>query len=173
MENKEVCFRKIGIIIMRLFLVVFFILLTQSSFSQSISKQKMNSLSFMIGEWVGTSKLIQNDSVVKQVAALQTIRFDLNKSVIIIDLKSETLNLHTIISYNEKDKTYYYNPYSENGSRKLPAQLINNQFIVNSNNYKRFIFKKTGNKTFQEYGEKLVNGKWMKYFEDNFKDVSN
>ena len=127
----------------------------------------------MVGEWVGNSKLIQNGSVVKQVVALQTIRFALNKSIIIIDLKSETLNLHTIISYNKQDKTYYYNAYSENGSRKLPAKLINNKFTVNSSNSKRFIFNKTGDKTFQEYGEKLVNGNWIKYFEDNFKDVSN
>ncbi len=127
----------------------------------------------MIGEWVGTSKLIQNDSVVKEVTALQTIRFDLNKSVIIIDLKSETLNLHTIISYNEKDKTYYYNPYSENGSRRLPAQLVKNQFIVNSNNSKRFIFNLIHKNKFQEYGEKLIDGKWVKYFEDNFINVSN
>ncbi len=173
MENKEVCFRKIGLIIMRLFLVVFFTLLSQSSLSQSISKQKINALSFMIGEWVGTSKLIQNDSVVKEVTALQTIRFDLNKSVIIIDLKSETLNLHTIISYNEKDKTYYYSPYSENGSRKLSAQLVKNQFIVNSNNSKRFIFNLIHKNKFQEYGEKLIDGKWVKYFEDNFINVSN
>ena len=87
MESKEVCFSNYSIVIMKLFLIVFFALSFQTSLSQSISKQKMNALSFMIGEWVGTSKLIQNDSVVKQDAALQTVRFDLNKSVIIIDLK--------------------------------------------------------------------------------------
>ena len=34
-------------------------------YSQSVSEEKMGNLSFMIGEWIGTSSIFQKDSIVK------------------------------------------------------------------------------------------------------------
>ncbi|NER12037.1 hypothetical protein GWK08_01165 [Leptobacterium flavescens] len=131
----------------------------------------MEKLNFMIGNWVGTSTVYDKGEVSKQVPAYQKISYDLNKSIVVIELHSELLQLHTIIYYDEKDKTYYYNPFSERGVRKLPAEYKDGQFIVNSSDTNRFIFGRTSENGFREYGERLVDGKWVKYFEDNFKDI--
>jgi len=145
--------------------------LFNSALGQTLKQEKMEQLSFMIGEWVGTSKLYTNEIVSQEVPAYQKITYSLDKSIIIIQLKSETLQLHTVIYYDDKEKTYYYNPFSKKGARKLPAEYKNGQFIVSSPNNKRFIFSKTSEGGFQEYGEQLINGKWIKYFEDNFINV--
>lgn len=145
-------------------------LLINAALGQNIKKEKMNQLHFMVGEWIGTSKLFENGEVNKQGAAFQKIRYDLDSTIIIIDLNTEMLQLHTIIHYDEKDQTDYYQPFSKNGARKLPAMYHNEQFIVNSNNTKRFIFGRTKDGGFREYGEELIDGKWVKYFEDTFRN---
>ncbi|MFK8045334.1 MAG: hypothetical protein AB8B72_07560 [Crocinitomicaceae bacterium] len=146
-----------------------FLTIANSGFSQSSVKQeKMAQLSFMVGDWVGTSKTIKNDSVVSEVPALQKIKYDLNKHIIIIDLRSETLQLHTIIYFDEKKRKYMYHPFSEGGTGQLPAELIDGQLIVYASKDRRYIFSAKDKNGFQEYGERLVDGKWERYFEDNF-----
>lgn len=151
------------------FLLVLF-LISHLSLAQKTStkQQKMEQLSFMTGEWVGTSTLYENGAVSKQVPAFQHIAYDLNKSILVIKLNSELLKLHTIIYYNEQENTYYYHPFSENGARKLPAEYKDERFVVHANEHKRFVFERTGTNSFREYGEKQVDGVWIKYFEDQF-----
>lgn len=136
-------------------------------FGQSDKETKMKDLSFMIGDWVGTSTTYDGGDVKEQVPAFQKISYDLDSNIIVIELHSELLQLHTIIYYDEKEEKYSYNPYSRSGARQLPADLIDGTFVVNASETKRFIFGRT-EKGFREYGEKLVDGKWEKYFEDNF-----
>lgn len=129
----------------------------------------MDKLSFMTGHWVGISTTYKNDTIATQVPAYQKISYKVDKNIITIDLNSETLKLHTVIYYDEKEQTYFYNPYYKNGSAKYPAILKDGKLVVSPNNKKRFIFQLLENGTFREYGETLENGKWIKYFEDNFK----
>jgi len=131
----------------------------------------MEQLHFLVGEWIGTSKVYENGVVTKQVAAYEEIKYDLDKSILVIQLNSELLQLHTIIYYDEKDKTYYYNPFSKKGARKLPATFKNGQLVVASSDTKRFIFTSASDGGFREYGEQLIDGKWVKYFEDTFKNT--
>lgn len=149
-----------------------FVLLLFSSIigAQTTMQEKMEDLAFMIGNWVGTSTTIENGKVSKQVPAYQSITYDVNKSIIVIELESETLKLHTIIQYDEKDKIYYYYPFSERGTGKLPAEYSKGKLIVNANKNKRYTFERTGENSFREYGEKLIEGNWVKYFEDTFTD---
>jgi len=156
---------------MKLFQTFAFLLLMHTLSGQSVSQQKMDSLHFMVGQWVGISTSIKDGKVVSEIPAFQSIKYALNKHAILIDLKSESLQLHTVIRYDEKDKTYYYNPFSERGARKLPADFENGKFIVRASDTKRFIFERTGPNSFREYGENFENGKWVKYFEDKFKDI--
>ncbi|MFZ9029602.1 MAG: hypothetical protein ACO2Z9_11340 [Crocinitomicaceae bacterium] len=134
---------------------------------QAEKETKMKDLSFMIGDWVGTSTTYEKGEVKEQVPAFQKISFDLDSNIIVIELHSELLQLHTIIYYDEKEEQYSYNPYSRSGARQLTAELVDGRFVVNASETKRFIFGRT-EKGFREYGEKLVDGKWEKYFEDNF-----
>lgn len=137
------------------------------AFAQSKKEIKMKELAFMVGDWVGTSTTYEGGEIKEQVPAYQKISYDLDSNIIVIELHSELLQLHTIIYYDEKEGHFSYNPYSKLGVRKLPAQLIDGRLIVNASETKRFIFSRseTG---FREYGEQLIEGKWEKYFEDNF-----
>ena len=150
---------------------IIFLMQGQFAMSQNIKQTKMEELSFMIGDWVGNSKVYENGKVIKEVPAYQKISYDLEKSIIVIELKSESLQLHTVIYYNENDKRYSYNPFSKNGARSLPADYKDGQLVVSSGETKRFIFGRTSEGGFREYGEELIDGKWVKYFEDNFKNV--
>ncbi|MBW1296273.1 hypothetical protein [Aquimarina litoralis] len=131
----------------------------------------MELLNFMVGEWIGTSKVYENGKLSKQGSAYEKITYDLDKNILVIELNTEFLQLHTIIYYDDKDNTYYYYPFSKRGVSRYPAIFTNGQFIVNSNQTNRFIFSKTSDGGFREYGERLVDGKWIKYFEDTFKNT--
>ncbi|MCK8521542.1 hypothetical protein M0D21_08180 [Aquimarina sp. D1M17] len=151
--------------------VVTLLLLGNSVFGQNIKKEKMELLSFMTGEWIGTTKLYEEGVITKQGSAYQKITYDLDKNILVIELNTEFLQLHTIIYYDEKDSTYYYYPFSKRGVAKYPAAYKNGQFIVSSSEKNRFVFSKTADGGFQEYGERLVNGKWTRYFQDDFKNT--
>ena len=153
-------------LIFKLFILVF--LNSGFSFAQSIQQEKMAQLDFMVGEWVGTSKTYANGKLNKEIPAFENIAYDLDSSILVLQLNSESLLLHTIIYYDEKDKTFYYYPFSKRGVRPAPASFINGQLIVQSSETKRFVFGSTDDGGFREYGEVLTNGKWVKYFQDDF-----
>ena len=147
------------------------VLISLSTQGQTFKQEKMNQLSFLVGEWVGTSSSFENSVKTKEVPAFEKISYDLDNHILVVELRSESLQLHTIIYYDETDSTYYYNPFSKRGARKLPAEFKDGQLIVSSGSDTRFIFHCPSKNHFQEYGERLINGEWVKYFEDNFKNV--
>lgn len=157
--------KAIGISILIIFLTI------PIASGQTIQQQQMARLDFLIGDWVGVAAVYEDGAIAKQVPAYEKISYALNKSIITIDLKSESLQLHTVIYYDETNQTYYYNSYSKKGAGRYMAALVENKFIVTASPTKRFIFHRTPEGNFQEYGEKLVNEKWVKYFEDNFKSM--
>ena len=150
-------------------LILFFTIPIASG--QTIQQQQMKKLDFLKGDWVGVSAVYEDGAIAKQVPAYEKISYALDKSIITIDLKSESLQLHTVIYYDETDKTYYYNSYYKTGAGRYKAALLDNKFVVSASPIKRFIFHRTPEGNFQEYGEKLIHGEWVKYFEDNFKRV--
>ncbi len=149
----------------------YFIVLTflySSVFAQNLKQEKMEQLNFLIGEWVGTTKVYEDGVVTKQGSAYEKISYDLDKSILVIELNTEFLQLHTIILYDEKDQKYYYHRFSKEGAAIYPAEFKDGQLIVWKNEKTRFFFGRTPDGGFQEYGEQLINGKWTKFFEDNF-----
>ena len=141
-----------------------------SVLGQSNSKDKMAQLDFMVGEWIGTSTVYDDGKLSKQGSAYEEISFDLDSTLIVIKLNSEFLQLHTIIRYDEDEQTYYYYPFSKRGTNRYPASYQDGQLVVQPSNTKRFIFGRTTEGGFQEYGEQLIDGEWVKYFEDTFKN---
>ncbi|MEL6720700.1 MAG: hypothetical protein AAFP82_18490 [Bacteroidota bacterium] len=131
----------------------------------------MKQLNFMVGDWVGISTTYENGEIATQVPAFQKIQYAVDGNIITIDLHSETLQLHTVIYYDEEQETYYYNPYYKKGTARYTAEYAEGKLVVTKNETTRFIFNKTSENGFQEYGERLENGEWVKYFEDNFKDI--
>ena len=126
---------------------------------------------FMTGEWIGTTKVYENGVITRQGSAYENISYDLDKSILVIKLNTEFLQLHTIINYDEKDQKYYYHRFSKGGAARYPAEYKDGQLIVWRDEKTRFFFSRTQNGGFQEYGEQLINGKWTKYFEDTFKNT--
>lgn len=155
----------------KIFYLLAFILLSSSVIGQNLRREKMEQLNFMIGEWVGTSRGYENGVITREGPAYENIEYDLDRSILVIELNTETLQLHTIIHYDEKDEKYYYYPFSKNGASRYPAEFKEGQLIVRSNDATRYIFRRTPEGGLQEYGEKLVNGAWVKYFEDTFKNT--
>lgn len=136
------------------------------AYSQETSKTEMEKLRFMIGDWVGTSSAIINDTIAKQGPVFEKIAYKLDERLITIDLTSTTLQLHTVIYYDDKTKKYSYNPYYKSGNGTYSGEYKDGKFIVWFSATKRLIFQLTSDGNFKEYGETLVEGKWHKYFED-------
>lgn len=147
------------------------IFLYNSVFAQNLKQEKMEQLDFMIGEWVGTSKVYENGVVARQGSAYENISYDLDKSILVIELNTEFLQLHTIIYYDEKDQKYYYHRFSKSGAARYPAEFRDGQLIVWRDEKTRFFFGSTPQGGFQEYGQELINGEWIKIFEDTFKNT--
>jgi len=135
---------------------------------QSIQQQEMQKLSHFAGDWVGISKGYENGKVTREIPTYEEISYKVDKHILTIDLYSENLKLHTVIYYDEEDKTYYYNPFYKTGTARYPAKFLDGKLIVTPSETKRFIFEITADGQFREYGENLVDGKWIMYFEDVF-----
>jgi hypothetical protein len=150
------------------FYFIALLFLSNSVFAQTLKQEKMEQLSYLEGEWVGTTKVYENGVVSKEGSAFEKISYDLNKSILVIELNTEFLQLHTIINYDENDQKYYYHRFSKEGAAIYPAEYEDGQLIVWKDEKTRFFFTSTQSGGFQEYGEKLVNGKWIRTFEDTF-----
>ncbi len=136
--------------------------------AQDLRQEKMEQLGFLIGEWVGTTTIYEDGLIAKQGAAYEKISYDLNKSILVIELNTEFLQLHTIVLYDEKDQRYYYHRFSKDGAARYPAEFREGQLIVWKDEKTRFFFGPTSEGGFREYGEQMMNGKWKKTFEDTF-----
>lgn len=142
--------------------------LCNSVFAQDVKQEKMEQLSFLVGEWIGTSKVYDKGVVTKQCAAYEKISYDLDKNILVIELNTEFLQLHTIVYYDEADQKYYYHPFSKTGGGRYPAEFKEGRLVVQRDDKTRYVFGSTPGGGFQEYGEKMINGEWVKTFEDTF-----
>ena len=158
---------------MRLYtrLIILLICSMLQGFSQPTKQDQMAKLKFMVGSWVGVSKTYKDGKEIKKVPAFEQIAYKVDQHIITIDLHSETLQLHTVLYYDEADSVFYYNPFYKNGAGKYKAYLENGFLVVKPSANKRFIFRPTEDGGFQEYGEELVDGQWIMYFQDTFTRV--
>ncbi len=152
-------------------LSIVLIFLVHSIFAQNLKQEKMEQLNFMVGEWVGTSKTYENGVVVREGSAYENIAYDLDKNILVIELNTEFLQLHTVVLFDEKDDKYYYHRFSKTGAARYPAEFKDGQLIVWRDDKTRFFFRRMSEGGFQEYGEQLIDGKWTKIFEDTFKNT--
>lgn len=152
-------------------LVTFLVLIPTSTNAQKEEKEALSKLSFMTGDWKGTS-ISYSENGKKQVEVTEKVRYIMDGNLLVLDVKSSWIALHTIVSYNSKEKKYYYYPFSKKGNKKgYKGTYENGNFIVYFNESRRLTFTKTNKGEFHEYGEQLKEGKWEKYFEDILKPV--
>lgn len=151
--------------------ILVLLLFSFSVSAQSIKRQKMEQLGFLVGEWVGTTKVIENGVVSKQGTAYEKISYDLDQNILVIELNTEFLQLHTIVTYKEEDQKYYYHRFSKDGAAVYPAEFKDGQLVVWRDKQTRFFFGSTPDGGFMEYGERLIDGEWLLFFEDTFKNT--
>lgn len=151
--------------------IIVLIFLCNSVSAQNLKQEKMEQLSFLVGEWVGTTKVYENGVLSRQGTAYENISYDLDKNILVIELNTEFLQLRTIITYHEEDQKYYYHRFSKEGAAIYPAEYKDGQLIVWRDNNTRFFFGRTPEGGFREYGEQRINGEWIKTFEDTFKNT--
>ena len=148
-----------------LVVLVYLSFLSNDLSAQMTEKQQLAKLSFLMGDWSGTSTVYtKGDTTQNKVQ--ERVKYILDGNAITIDVASSTINLHTLITYSLKDECYYYEPFDKTGASKHKGFLYINKFVVSFNPTNRLTFEKTLNGEFHEYGEALVNGRWQKYFED-------
>ena len=147
------------------FLLILFGLYSVQGASQASSSEQMAKISFMIGDWEGVSTTFLEKGS-KEVKAHEVVQYKVDKHLITLDLDSETLKLHTVIYYDEEEQTYYYCPYYKKGTGKYRGRYEDGKFLVSFSGEKRLVFQQTPEGYFHEYGEKLQEGAWVKYFED-------
>ncbi len=140
-------------------------LTAMQSSAQNTRKKKMDQLAFMVGDWEGISTSFKETGNT-QVKAHEVVQYKVDEHLITIDLESESLKLHTVIYYDEKEQTYYYCPFYKTGAGKYKGQYASNQFLVSFSDSRRLVFELTPEGYFHEYGEQLKEGKWVTYFED-------
>ena len=146
------------------------------TYSQTEEQKAMAKLSFLIGDWKGTGTSYPLDNN-EPYNVLSSVRYDLNGELLVLRHRSKRdgdtlLALHTIMYYNKKDGFYYYNAYRGSGARPFKCQLNNNEFICEINGDYRLTFKRTENGEFNEFGQRLVDGEWVKNFEDILQPTS-
>jgi len=144
-----------------------------NAFAQETEKEAMAKLSFLMGNWKGQSTGFTDGKPTSSVEAYEKIQYLLDGNILTLDLDSPNLQLHTVITYNLEERTYYYHPFTKNRAGKYKGQYTDGQFMVYFDENRRLIFEKTEQGAFHEYGEKRTpNGNWVKYFEDLFYPTS-
>lgn len=143
---------------------------TAVSFGQTEEKKAMAKLSFMIGDWKGSGTSYPKKDH-KPYKAISQVRYDLDGELIVLKHRSirdkkTVLALHTLIYYNKKDGFYYYNAYRRSGARPFKCTFNERKLVCEIDGNYRLTFQRTKNGEFNEYGQRLVNGKWVKNFED-------
>ncbi|TCP28579.1 hypothetical protein EV195_101759 [Tenacibaculum skagerrakense] len=151
-------------------LLLYFFMASFSSQAQA-EKEALDKLSFMIGNWKGTSFSF-SEKETKTTEVTEDVTYKMNGSLLVLDVKSSWIELHTIITYNSKEQCYYYHPFSKAGLRdKYKGNFEDNVFRVYFTKERRITFTLTKEGYFHEYGENLKNGSWEKYFEDILQPV--
>ena len=77
-------------------LTVAFCICAQGQNNEQDDISEMRKLDFMIGKWVGISRVFEGDTISRQGPVFESIRYLLDSTIITIDLHSTMLQLHTV-----------------------------------------------------------------------------
>ncbi|MFY0602858.1 MAG: hypothetical protein JXQ93_02840 [Flavobacteriaceae bacterium] len=151
-------------------LLLSFLTHSSLSFAQSAEQKAMKKLSFMIGNWKGSGTSYPKEKN-KPYDVISSVKYDLDGELLVLRHRSKrgaktVLALHTLIYFNKEDGFYYYNAYRSSGTRPFKCKINNRKFICEINGNYRLTFQLTSKGEFNEFGQRLKDGKWIKNFED-------
>lgn len=161
--------------IITIFLINFFIH-PSISFAQNAEQKAMKKLSFMIGDWKGSGTSYPKEEN-KPYDVVSTVKYDLDGELLVLRHRSKRDNktilaLHTLIYFNKEDGFYYYNAYRKSGARPFKCKFNDDKLICEVNGNYRLTFQQTNEGEFNEFGQRLTDGKWTKNFEDILQPAS-
>ena len=134
----------------------------------------ISKLDFLVGNWAGPGTSYGADGTQTQYHDTEFVRFDLDKNLLLINARGEgpdgatTYSLHTVIHYNTETQKYIYTPYSGKRTPRSFDCTLNDraQFIclIPDQSY-RLTFQRLPDGRWNEFGERLIEGAWVKNFE--------
>ena len=146
--------------------------LATASYAQETERAAMAKLSFLIGDWAGEGKLYKDDGTTETYGVRESVEYELSGDILVIRVNADNLQLHTVVYYSVVEGLYYYSRYTKEGGKKFPSKYEYGKFKVWFSDERRLTFELTEEGYFHEYGEKLVDEKWVKYFEDTLQPQS-
>lgn len=145
-------------------------LYSQSVFAGITEKEALSKLSFIVGDWIGVSNSYENGEKNESIPVREKVTYQLGGNLINLVVSSPALELQTIVRYSVEDRKYYYHPFTKDSTGEFEGYFEDDKFIVKISETYRLTFEKT--KTgFREFGTKLINGKWLKNFQDDLHNI--
>lgn len=147
-----------------------------NAFSQteadSAAPHTIKDLEFLVGDWVGPGVSYNDKGEVSEYYDTEFVRFDLDENLLLINARGEqdgrtTYQLHTVIYFDQERGQYVYTPYrGERAPRPFFCDLEAQKLIclTEAKTY-RLVFQRLDDGRWNEYGEGLTDGIWVKRFE--------
>jgi hypothetical protein len=153
-----------------------FLILTSKSFAQnietdSLSKQKIKKLAFIVGKWEGTGWMYGQDRNRYEFNQTEDIKFKLDSTVILIEGTGTSgakiiHNALAIISFDQSQNAYNFHSYLSNGRNgKFKAELVSNKFYWYPMDNMRYIISINNKDQWYEIGEMKRGEDWFQFFE--------
>lgn len=145
-----------------------------SAAAMTDTQNAISKLGFLVGNWAGPGTSYLADGTQTQYHDTEFVRFDLDKNLLLINARGEapdgttTYSLHTVIHYDAQSQKYVYTPYSGKSQPRSFDCALNEmvQFIclIPDQSY-RLTFQRLADGRWNEFGERLKDGEWVKNFE--------
>lgn len=153
---------------------IFFCL--QNSFGQSfktdsIAKNEVSKLAFIVGKWEGAGWMMNSDRKKHNFNQTEHIQFKLDSTTILIEglgkINDNVIhNAMAIVSYNKSENNYTFQSYLQNGRKgEFKAELIDDKFYWYPNKNIRYTILINEKGQWYELGEINRNGNWFQFFE--------
>jgi hypothetical protein len=143
----------------------------QAEKTDSISKQEISKLNFLVGKWEGEGWIMGRDGKKYSFQQKENIQYKIDGVAILIEGLGKsngqiTHNALAIISYNKKDGIYNFQSYTSTGrGGSFDAELIDGKFYWYPNNNMRYIIWLNDKGQWYETGEYRRDEKWNQFFE--------
>jgi len=134
----------------------------------------MSKLEFLVGDWAGPGTSYGDDGTETAYFDTELVRFDLARNLLLINAHgknpdgSTSHSLHTVIYYDVKTQAYIYTPYSgKSQPRSFNCKLndIPQLICFTEDETYRLTFQRLADGHWNEFGERLDDGRWSKNFE--------
>ncbi|WP_034257658.1 hypothetical protein [Altibacter lentus] len=155
--------------------IILALLVTITSFAQnsktdSISKAKIKTLDFMVGNWKGTGWIMGRDGK-SEFAQTEKIEFKLDSTAILIEGKGTSNgkvihNALAVLTYNKEADHFSFRSYLPSGmNAEFKAEVIDDKLYWYPNENVRYIIWQNDAGQWYERGEFNKNENWSQFFE--------